>query len=51
MHVWRERAAGSRAKLVLIGCDEEIVAKFGYKYGLPEISEIIFLNGGHDQQG
>lgn len=42
---------GSRAKLVLIGCNEEIAAKYGREYGLPETQEIIFLNGGHNQQG
>ena len=42
---------GGRAKLVLIGCDEEIVARYGAEYGLPPNRDIIFLEGGHDQQG
>ncbi len=42
---------GSRARLVLIGCDSDIVAKYGRGYGLPDASEIIFLEGGHNQQG
>lgn len=42
---------GSRAKLVLIGCDEGIAAKYGREYGLPETKEMIFLSGGHNQQG
>ena len=42
---------GSRAKLVLIGCYEQVVTKHGHEYGLPDASEIIFLDGGHNQQG
>lgn len=42
---------GSRAKLIMIGCDEEIAARYGRKYGLPETKEIIFLSGGHNQEG
>lgn len=42
---------GSRAKLVLIGCDEDIAAKYGRGYGLPETKEMIFVSGGHSQQG
>ncbi|AET69843.1 N-methylhydantoinase A/acetone carboxylase, beta subunit [Desulfosporosinus orientis DSM 765] len=42
---------GCRAKLVLIGFDEDIVAKYGHEYGLPEKAEIIFLSGGSNQQG
>lgn len=42
---------GGRALLVLIGCDEDIVTKHGPKYGLPPSGEIIFLSGGHNQQG
>jgi len=42
---------GSRAKLVMIGCDSDIVGKYGREYGLPDASEIIFLQGGHNQQG
>jgi len=42
---------GCRAKLVLIGFDEELVDKYGYEYGLPDKTEIIFLSGGTNQQG
>lgn len=42
---------GSRATLVLIGCDREIVSKYGREYGLPDASDIIFLDGGHTQEG
>ena len=42
---------GSRAKLVLINCHQEIVAKHGHRYGLPDAGEIIFLGGGHGQNG
>jgi N-methylhydantoinase A/oxoprolinase/acetone carboxylase beta subunit len=42
---------GSRAKLVMIGCDEEIADRYGREYGLPATKDIIFLGGGHDQQG
>ncbi|MDA8425693.1 MAG: hydantoinase/oxoprolinase family protein [Treponema sp.] len=42
---------GSRAVLVMIGCDEEIAARYGREYGLPAAKDIIFLGGGHGQQG
>lgn len=42
---------GSRAKLILIGCDENIVKKNGQQYGLPPIEDIIFIQGGHDSRG
>ena len=42
---------GSRAKLVMIGCNEEIAVRYGREYGLPETKEIIFLIGGHNQEG
>ncbi|HHZ13813.1 MAG TPA: hydantoinase/oxoprolinase family protein, partial [Clostridiales bacterium] len=42
---------GSRAKLILIGCDRDVVAKNGSQYGLPAIDDIIFLAGGHDSRG
>ena len=42
---------GSRAKLILIGCDENIVKKNGQQYGLPSIEDIIFIRGGHDLRG
>lgn len=42
---------GSRAILILVGCDRDIVRKYGSKYGLPGTDKIIFLSGGHDQQG
>lgn len=42
---------GGRATLVLIGCDREIVADYGKEYGLPPERDIVFLDGGHDQQG
>jgi N-methylhydantoinase A/oxoprolinase/acetone carboxylase beta subunit len=42
---------GSRVKLILIGCDREIIEKYGWEYGLPAASDIIFLSGGHGQKG
>ena len=42
---------GGRAILVLIGCDREIVERYGKEYGLPPVRDIVFLDGGHDQQG
>ena len=42
---------GSRAKLILIGCDENIVKKNGQQYGLPSTEDIIFIDGGHDSRG
>ena len=42
---------GSRGKLVLIGCTPAIVASYGQEYGLPDSREIIFLAGGHSQDG
>ncbi len=42
---------GSRARLIMIGCDSDIVGRYGREYGLPDASEIIFLQGGHNQQG
>lgn len=42
---------GSRAKLILLGCDADIVGKHGRECGLPDAREIIFLQGGHNQQG
>lgn len=42
---------GSRATLVMIGCDPELVERYGSKYGLPSVEKMIFLPGGHSQQG
>ncbi|MFY9279057.1 MAG: hydantoinase/oxoprolinase family protein [Caldicoprobacterales bacterium] len=42
---------GSRAKLILMGCDKDIVAKNGKQYGLPPVDDIIFIEGGHDSRG
>ena len=42
---------GARASLILIGCDRDTVRKYGRDYGLPELDEIIFVDGGHNQQG
>ena len=42
---------GSRATLILIGCDRDTVDKYGREYGLPQIEDIIFIEGGHNQQG
>lgn len=42
---------GGRAVLILIGCDEELVAKNRHRYGLPDTNEMIFIPGGHNQQG
>jgi N-methylhydantoinase A/oxoprolinase/acetone carboxylase beta subunit len=42
---------GSRAKLILIGCSEEVAERYGREYGLPEARDILFVDGGHNQQG
>jgi len=42
---------GCRAKLVLIGCDRAVAERYGGEYGLPDVADIIFVKGGHDQQG
>ena len=42
---------GSRAKLIMIGCDPKTVAKYGHEYGLPAAADIILLGGGHNQKG
>lgn len=42
---------GSRAKLILIGCDENTVKKNGNQYGLPPTEDVIFIEGGHDSRG
>ncbi len=42
---------GCRAKLVLIGCERAITERYGGEYGLPDGADIIFVKGGHDQQG
>lgn len=42
---------GSRAKLILMGCDENIVKKNGSQYGLPSIDHIIFVDGLLDSRG
>lgn len=42
---------GSRAKLILIGCDRRTVKRNGNGYGLPEAEDIIFIEGGHDSRG
>lgn len=40
-----------RGTLVLIGCDPEVVQAKASQYGLPPSQEILFLEGGHDQNG
>lgn len=42
---------GSRAKLILMGCDPLVAEKYGAEYGLPPIGEILFVPGGHDVHG
>ncbi|MHB8962429.1 MAG: hydantoinase/oxoprolinase family protein [Saccharofermentanales bacterium] len=42
---------GSRAKLVMIGSYRDVVSRYGNDYGLPGADDIIFLDGGHNQQG
>ncbi|HZJ57042.1 MAG TPA: hydantoinase/oxoprolinase family protein [Clostridia bacterium] len=42
---------GSRARLILMGCDQDVVNKNGAQYGLPPIDDIIFIDGGHDSRG
>lgn len=42
---------GSRAVLILMGCDAETVRKYGHEYGLPDYREMIFIDGGHNQMG
>jgi len=42
---------GGHARLLLIGCRREVLAQVGAEYGLPPVSEISLLDGGHDRQG
>lgn len=42
---------GSRAILILIGCDRQTTSKYGRQYGLPDVNEIIFIEGGHTYDG
>jgi len=42
---------GSKATLVLIGCNEKIISELGYKYGLPSAEEMIFVEGEHRSDG
>lgn len=42
---------GARATLVFIGCDPDTVKANGPKYGLNSHNGMIFLDGGHNQQG
>jgi len=42
---------GGRAKLIMIGCHQDIVAQHGAEYGLPAGKDIVFLSGGYSQQG
>ena len=42
---------GGRARMILIGCQRSIVESVGTEYGLPPVSEIVFVDGGHDRQG
>lgn len=41
----------ARGTLILVGCDRETVIKYGGQYGLPDPDQIIFIDGGHNQQG
>ncbi|MBT7122795.1 MAG: hydantoinase/oxoprolinase family protein [Clostridia bacterium] len=42
---------GWRAKLIYLGVEDKLIEKFGAPYGLPDSSEIYFLNGGVDMKG
>jgi N-methylhydantoinase A/oxoprolinase/acetone carboxylase beta subunit len=42
---------GSRAMLLMLGCDRNTVAQFGSRYGIPSVDEIIFVEGGHTYEG
>lgn len=42
---------GCQAKLILIGCTRKVITLYGQDHGLPEAGEIIFLEGGHGQDG
>ncbi|MHB1454927.1 MAG: hydantoinase/oxoprolinase family protein [Saccharofermentanales bacterium] len=42
---------GSRAKLVMIGGYKSVISRYGSEYGLPDAQDIIFVDGGHNQQG
>lgn len=42
---------GGRAMLILMGYDEDILKRYGPKYGLPPVNEMILIPGRHDQQG
>lgn len=42
---------GGRAVLIMLGCSRDVVERYGREYGLPPAGDIIFLDGGHNQQG
>lgn len=42
---------GGRGKLVFIGGDEDVILRTGQSYGLPDNSEIFFLDGEVDYRG
>ncbi|MBN2852310.1 MAG: hydantoinase/oxoprolinase family protein [Clostridia bacterium] len=42
---------GARGKLILIGCKREEIIKYGREYGLPDVSDIIFVDGVVDING
>lgn len=42
---------GGRAAFVLMGYDEVILKRYGYKYGLPPSEEMILIPAHHDQRG
>lgn len=42
---------GCRAALILIGCTRKVITLYGSEHGLPAEKDIIFLSGGHSQDG
>ena len=42
---------GSKGTLVLIGCNEKTIFELGYKYGLPNAKDMIFVEGEHRSDG
>ncbi|HPT78066.1 MAG TPA: hydantoinase/oxoprolinase family protein [Candidatus Atribacteria bacterium] len=42
---------GGRGRLVLIGYDADLYQRLKGRYGLPDMKEVIMIDGGHNQQG
>ena len=42
---------GAKGKLIFIGCKREEIVKYGKEHGLPNVNDIIFLDGQVDLNG